>query len=55
MLNLKNFELNSKIESIKDDFYKKFIKKLLKKNLDYIYLSLNLNYDESNNKLYLTF
>ena len=45
MPNLRKFKISSDIEEIKEEFYIKFIKKLLKLNLDSIYLSLRIGDD----------
>lgn len=46
MPNLKKFKINSGVDDIKEEFYTKFIKKLLKLKLDIIYFSPRINYCE---------
>jgi len=44
MPNLKKFEINTRVDNINEEFYIKFIKKLLNLKLDYIYFSPIVNY-----------
>ena len=45
MPNLRKFEINTgMVDNIKEDFYKKFIKKILGLKLSYIYFSPSLKY-----------
>ena len=52
MPNLRKFKISSDIEEIKEEFYIKFIKKLLKLNLDSIYLSLRIGDDMRPGEIY---
>ena len=50
MPNLKRFEINTGIDNINEEFYIKFIKKLLNLKLDYIYFSPRVNYMDKTEK-----
>ena len=50
MPNLKRFEINTGIDNINEEFYIKFIKKLLNLKLDFIYFSPRVNYMDKTEK-----
>ena len=50
MLNLKKFEINTEVDNINEEFYIKFIQKLLNLKLDYINFSPRVNYMDNKGK-----